>query len=83
MGMFDSVMVPCPKCGECAEFQSKGGDCTLAVYTLDEAPTDVLSDIDKYPEACKKCGTVFEVTLAVETYVRTVPQVKIHDGKKT
>lgn len=79
MGMFDSVMVPCPTCGECAEFQSKAGDCTLAVYSLDEAPADVLSDIDKQPEACKKCGTVFRVKLKVETRVVTVPEVRI-DG---
>lgn len=29
MGMYDSVMVRCPKCGEEHEFQSKSGECLL------------------------------------------------------
>ena len=62
MGMFDSVMVPCPECGTKNEFQSKGGDCTLASYELNEAPADVLSDINRHsPCVCSKCGTAYSV----------------------
>jgi hypothetical protein len=62
MGCFDSVMVPCPKCGERREFQSKSGDCSLAVYDLEAAPLSVLADVNRHaPLPCGKCGTSFEV----------------------
>lgn len=73
MGMFDSVMVPCPRCGEPSEFQSKGGDCCLGTYTLETAPADVLSDVNRHgPNTCDACGAVFAVrvkTIAVATLV--------------
>ena len=60
MGCFDSVMVPCPQCGEKTEFQSKGGECLLRVYELHEAPADVLSDVNRHaPNICPKCGTEY------------------------
>ena len=62
MGMFDTVMVPCPTCGEPSEFQSKGGDCTLATYTLDDAPDDVLLDVNRHaPTRCLKCNALYGV----------------------
>ena len=62
MGMFDSVMVPCPTCGERSEFQSKSGDCLLAVYELADCPPDVLADVNRHaPNACEKCGSIFAV----------------------
>jgi len=64
MGMFDTVNVPCPKCGEISQFQSKGGDCVLAEYELHTAPADVLSDVNRHaPNTCEKCGTQFAVTV--------------------
>ena len=66
MGMFDTVMVPCPTCGTRAEFQSKGGDCNLEVYELHEAPSDVLSNVNQHsPYTCEKCGSVFAVKIQV------------------
>ena len=29
MGMYDTILVPCPKCGTKEEFQSKSGGCCL------------------------------------------------------
>lgn len=63
MGVFDSVMVPCPACGHREEFQSKGADFPyLNVYKLgeDDIPDDVLSGIN-YPDdaVCERCGTRF------------------------
>ncbi len=64
MGCFDSVMVPCPKCGQKSEFQSKGGDCILATYELHTAPADVLGDVNRHsPNVCERCGTSFGVRL--------------------
>lgn len=66
MGCYDSVNVQCPRCGELSEFQSKGGDCVQAIYTLDNAPGDVLSDINRHsPNRCEKCGTVFDVKIVI------------------
>lgn len=75
MGMFDSVMVPCPKCGKLSEFQSKGGDCLLWVYTLDTAPADVLSDVNRHaPNTCDECGTKFAAQVDV-----SAKSVEVHD----
>jgi hypothetical protein len=64
MGMFDIVMVPCPTCEERAEFQSKSGDCTLETYLLEEAPDDVLDDVNRHaPKTCDKCGALFGVQI--------------------
>lgn len=77
--MYDSVMVPCPKCGTRVEAQSKAGDCSLATYELDNAPPKVLADVaTDGPYYCenRECGCVFEVAISVVTRVeaRTVPE---------
>lgn len=62
MGMFDSVMVPCPKCENRVEFQSKSGDCELRTYQLENCPTDVLCDVNRHsPHYCTNCGIKFKV----------------------
>jgi len=61
MGMFDSVFVPCCKCLNPVEFQSKGGPCTLAAYDPEEVPADVASDLGGYVKECPKCKTPLEV----------------------
>jgi predicted nucleic acid-binding Zn ribbon protein len=66
MGMFDSVMVPCPECGTKSEFQSKSGDCLLSVYELDNCPPDVMQNVNRHsPNTCEKCGTVYAVKVTV------------------
>lgn len=70
MGCFDTVMVPCPICGAHSEFQSKGGDCLLRTYNLEDAPADVLSDVNRHaPNQCEKCGIWFQVVVDVDTKV--------------
>lgn len=64
MGMFDTVFVPCPSCGTKVACQSKGGDCFLAEYTLEDCPQDVLGDINRHaPHFCDECGAQFMVNL--------------------
>jgi hypothetical protein len=71
--MYDTVLVPCPNCGTTAEFQSKGGACILAEYTLNTAPKDVLSDINRHsPYTCEECGTIGEVKDKVS--VKLIPE---------
>ena len=64
MGVYDTVLVPCPRCGDRVEAQSKSGDCILARYRLEDAPYDVLSNVNRHaPFVCENCGTIFEVQL--------------------
>jgi len=63
MGMFDSLIVKCPDCGEEVEFQSKAGECMLACYSLDDCPPGILGDLDNVSEKCQ-CGKF--VTLKVQ-----------------
>jgi len=70
MGMYDTVMVPCPNCKEKNEFQSKSGDCVLNIYNLEDTPQDVLLDVNRHsPISCLNCGTSYKVYLTptVET----------------
>jgi hypothetical protein len=62
MGCFDTVRVPCPQCGARQEAQSKGGECSLSTFELENAPADVLSDVNRHaPFTCDGCGTLFKV----------------------
>ena len=73
MGMYDSVNLRCPNCGANYDAQSKGGDCILALYELNEAPADVLSDINRHsPFECEKCGCLFEVEFKVMAIERRI-----------
>lgn len=57
MGMFDSVMVICPRCKSLVEFQSKAGKCDMETYSVHEVPPEIALDIDGNSESCKGCGT--------------------------
>lgn len=61
MGMYDVVLVECPKCGTENEFQSKGGDCLLMCYNLEDCPEDVLSDVNRHSPHYCDCGSFYEV----------------------
>lgn len=66
MGVYDTVMVPCPTCGERAEFQSKSGNCLLETFALEDAPDVVLLDVNRQaPMRCRKCNTLFAVDVDV------------------
>ena len=63
MGMFDTVIVPCPKCGQEHEFQSKSGDCFLEVYTLENCPDEVMVNINRHSPCKCDCGAIYEVDI--------------------
>jgi peptide subunit release factor 1 (eRF1) len=63
MGMFDSVWVKCPKCGEENEFQSKGGECNLSNYNLDDCPNDVMDNINRHSPIECECGCKYGVDI--------------------
>ena len=61
MGCYDTVIIHCPKCGEEHYNQSKGGACLLREYTLENAPADVMSDVNRHGSVQCECGCTFEV----------------------
>lgn len=63
MGMFDSVWIKCPNCGEENEFQSKSGECLLGNYDLDNCPEDVLQDVNRHSPVVCECGASYSVDI--------------------
>ena len=64
MGCFDSVVVECPDCHEKVEFQSKAGDCILAVYDNRYVPENIAKDLNRQCKNCENCGKV--ITLEID-----------------
>lgn len=53
MGVYNTIMIPCPKCGKEIECQTKSGDCCLANYTLENAPDQDILDVNRHnPTDC-------------------------------
>jgi hypothetical protein len=64
MGVYDTVMVPCPDCGTENEFRSTSGDCILAIYELVNCPDDILIGVNRYaPNCCDDCEAVYYVDI--------------------
>lgn len=73
MGLYDTVIVPCPQCSTNYYVQSKGGECLMREFNLDNAPDDVMSDINRHaPFVCKNCGVSFEVPYHILPVVEVV-----------
>ena len=72
MGMFDSVFIDCPDCGEPVEFQSKSGDNTLEKYTLDNCPLVVLFGIIDDVEVCEHCKNKVGLEIVKEPVIKVV-----------
>jgi hypothetical protein len=70
MGVYDTILLPCPKCGELYGAQSKSGECFLNTYTFKNAPKEAMENVNRHaPFTCSKCKTVF--------YVEFNPEIKI------
>lgn len=69
MGMFDTVIVSCPNCGEEVGFQSKSGECMLRCYILEDCPDDVLSNVNRHAPYDCDCGSNFQVDIESKSAV--------------
>jgi hypothetical protein len=83
MGMYDSVIVKCPKCDEQHEFQSKGGECSLDVYTLEDCPNDVMSDINRHSPYKCDCGVSFSVDILTRKAVIDYSELPMSNKTQT
>jgi hypothetical protein len=64
MGLYDTILGKCPKCGTESEFQSKSGECLLRNYDLKHCPDDVLLDANRHsPNYCDGCGSYYEIDI--------------------
>lgn len=61
MGMYDTILVKCPSCGEEHHFQSKSGECLLSYYELEECPEDVMWDANRHSPYQCGCGLKLEI----------------------
>lgn len=77
MGMYDVISVPCPNCGKPYEAQSKSGPCFLGYYTLEEAPANVLEDVNRHSPFQCECGCMFEVDFKIETKILERKVIKL------
>lgn len=71
MGMFDTVKLRCPYCGETTEEQTKSGPCMLKTYTLNNAPISVMGGILGEVK-CEHCEEIFKVETEVKPKYRVV-----------
>lgn len=65
MGCFDTVRIPCPKCGTRYKAQTKAGECSMLEYGMIDAPAKLLADIVGDKMQCGNCGEYFELELQV------------------
>jgi transcription elongation factor Elf1 len=61
MGLFDYVLVPCPKCGHQIEGQTKGGECERRQLKIHALTFDEAYYLGFIP--CSKCGYEAELDL--------------------
>lgn len=60
MGLYDEVVVTCPKCQSEVLFQTKAGPCELNKFSLDDAPFEVRADLIGQDEKCP-CGATITI----------------------
>ncbi len=72
MGMFDSLIISCPKCDGHIEFQSKSGECILRNYTQDNLPTEVAIGMNGDIESCRSCKHSVKLNCVISPYARVV-----------
>ena len=66
MGLFDEVSIVCQKCGAWILEQTKAGDCTMAVYALEDAPAEILADLEGDMIECTECEYMIRIRMIVK-----------------
>lgn len=66
MGVYDIIIAKCPECNTENDFQTKGGECILRTYKIEEAPRNVMYDANRHtPQHCEneKCDKLLFVDI--------------------
>ena len=61
MGVYNTILVPCPECDNKVEFQTKTGDCSLSIYNISCAPHEDIKGILGRSNYCKECDTAVNI----------------------
>lgn len=63
MGLFDTIIFGCPKCGHVIEKQTKYGDCELKQISSKKVPVDIADQIleEKNFLTCDSCKSIWEI----------------------
>ena len=77
MGMFDTVMIKCPHCGDELEFQTKSGECVLSYFTQEAIPPEIARDLNGISDECYHCGE--KIKLEVISPIEMVSMRAIKD----
>lgn len=72
MGMYDTLHVVCPHCHTMTAVQSKGGDCLLKNYSIDNCPAKILTDIAGTGALyCDECSRKYRIRVMVFAVAET------------
>ena len=71
MGLYDSLYITCPSCGNEVEFQSKAdAERYFRSFTFDNVPSVILFDLNYRIEQCSKC------LCSIQIQIEQVPKGK-------
>lgn len=71
MGLYDTILFPCPNCGHQMEAQSKSGPCALSRFSHDHVPASIAADANRHaPFTCPGCGAEYTLSAPAEQFVR-------------
>lgn len=73
MGLYDTLNIDCPRCGNPVEFQSKAGPCEMRSYHLHYVPVVVAHDLNGKVEQCRGCDQY--VVVRIPGVVNTVAMI--------
>ena len=79
MGAYNTILVPCPKCGDEVEFQTKSGSCDYQSYKLNLAPIEDVTGIKGEIEECPNCRSRVTVDIQVFSYPRLAGNYDFED----
>ncbi len=70
MGLFNSLYIKCPDCGNELEFQSKSGECAMSVYNDSNLSPTVAVGMDDDIVRCDFCNNNFELNCDIPETVK-------------
>jgi hypothetical protein len=71
MGLYDSVWLRCPRCGGISvEVQSQANGSHMKSYTEEDAPPNIIQDIDNQTCTCDSCHAKWKIDVRPQTSYR-------------
>lgn len=61
MGLYDSIYLKCPHCGEQEEVQSKAGKCDMEIFDKNSVPVIIAAALQDDDWTCYHCKETFRI----------------------